>query len=165
MCSRRRHQHLPPIVFSRTRARTERTHPHGCLLPSRSSCQTGAPSSCGARDDSGSYTPSGVHAHWDCYDSPALGGEEHGFCGWAWQDHYQCCRNADAAHGDDGFAYVDTVVAYNVRRACAALSDERAAVAGCDALLAAAEARMAAFPAAVWDDELTGRLSSWPKSS
>ena len=102
------------------------------------------------------YSTNGEHAHWNVYASD---GEEHTFCGWAWQDHYKCCRDADADHGNTGYAYADTLIAYNIRKGCEGGDTGDAT---CDGLLAAAEARRAKNPKAVWSDVLTGRLDNWP---
>ena len=112
------------------------------------SCQTSQPSC----DDG--WTANGASEHWAAYDSD---GSEHGFCGLAWQDHYKCCRNAVDGHDTARFAYVDTFIAVNLRRACVLFSSSQ-----CDALKQSVQQRIQAHPATVWEDPDTGRHAQWP---
>lgn len=122
-----------------------------CNIFKWSSCQTSQP-----RCDDG-WTSNGESVHWNCYDGQ---GNKHGFCGLAWQDHYKCCRNADADHANDGYAYADTLIAYNVRRACDA--GAAAKPEDCSSLIEMIEERRARHPVAQWSDVLTGRRDDWP---
>ena len=110
------------------------------------------------------HTNVSAQVHFNAYDTD---GTKHGFCGLAWQDHYQCCRDVQP-HETSSYAYVDTLVAHNVRRAChnttaaaldAAIADPPAA---CASLLAMIEGRRATQPLTRWDDSMTGRHSAWP---
>ncbi|KAH8065520.1 phosphoric diester hydrolase [Aureococcus anophagefferens] len=69
-----------------------------------------------------------------------------------------CCRDADGDRARDAYPFVATVVAYNVRTACAGDAGNPA----CAGLLAAAEARRGADPRRVWEDPATARLARWP---
>lgn len=111
------------------------------------SCQTHQPSC-----DEG-WTANGDTEHWQAYDSD---GSEHGFCGLAWQDHYKCCRNAVDGRDTARFAYVDTFIAVNLRRACALSSSSQ-----CDVLKQIAQQRIEAHPLKVWADPDTGRHAEW----
>ena len=121
-----------------------------CDIFAWSSCETSASA---ASCESGFTVNGDVDAHWDCYD---FDGTEHTFCGWAWQDHYQCCRDDDADHDNDGYAFVDTIIAFNIRAACASFAFDE-----CGSLMAVAEQRRAAHPASPWSDPPTGRHDDW----
>jgi hypothetical protein len=136
-----------------------------CAVYKYTSCQTHQPTC----DDAGFTRASGAKAHFNIYDSD---GTQHTLCGLPWQNHYQCCRDA-GTHDTSSYAYVDTIVASNVRHAChntsaavlaAALADPAVAdpPAACAPLLAMLEGRRAAQPITQWDDEMTGRHSAWP---
>lgn len=124
-----------------------------CNIYKWSSCQTSQPEC----DDG--WVANGYKVHFNCYD---YDGNKHGFCGWAWQDHYKCCRQADAEHATDAYGYVDTLVAYNVRSACAGngLSQD-----DCASTMAMLEERRARNPVKTWSDPLNGRLQGWPAVS
>merc|ERR1711920_807403 len=122
-----------------------------CDVYKWSSCQTHQPTC-----DQG-WTANGYKAHFNVYD---YAGSEHTFCGWAWQDHYKCCRNDDAIHATDGYAYADTLIAHTVRRACKLDPSS-----DCNATIALLEGRRAMHPMKVWDDVLTGRLKVHPEPS
>merc|ERR1711924_510501 len=100
------------------------------------------------------WLPSGDKEHWKCYD---FNGNDHGLCGWAWQNHYKCCRPPTAGQNTARFAYVDTFIAVNTRRACGGSTS-----AACTSLKAKAEAGIAAYPKHLWSDSDTGRHDSWP---
>lgn len=117
-----------------------------CDIIRWTSCQTHQPVC-----DEG-WTANGEYVHFNCYD---YDGQEHGFCGLAWQNHYKCCRNTDGDHGTDGYAYVDTLLAYNVRKACASKPHE---IDNCEKTIAMLEERRANNPLKLWDDCMTGRL-------
>jgi hypothetical protein len=87
--------------------------------------------------------------------------------------HRRCCRDADANHASDSFAYADLLVAATAKQGCAMVanananddvSNDDAALAACWAVAAAAEARYWRHPAARWDDPDTGRLRAWPNA-
>jgi len=122
-----------------------------CNIYSWTSCQSHQPK-CDAN-----WTADGEKAHWDCYD---YDGNKHGFCGLAWQNHYKCCRDADRSHAIDGYAYVDTLIAYNVRRICSNSSGKSPS--NCKSMTAVLEKRRAQFPLTVWSDSMNGRLTGWP---
>eukprot|EP01094_Clydonella_sp_ATCC50884_P030245 TRINITY_DN9800_c0_g1_i1.p1 TRINITY_DN9800_c0_g1~~TRINITY_DN9800_c0_g1_i1.p1 ORF type:complete len:506 (+),score=156.98 TRINITY_DN9800_c0_g1_i1:84-1520(+) len=65
----------------------------------------------------------------------------------------------DSSHEQSAFAYVDTLLLYNVRAACAAGNPPAA---DCEALTALFTARRALYPYENWDDPEHGRLSDWP---
>jgi len=100
------------------------------------------------------WLPAHQKEHWECYNSD---GKENGFCGLAWQNHYKCCRPPVAGHDTARFAYVNTFIAVNIRRACGT-----SASATCASLKAEAEAGIAAYPKFLWNDPDTGRHDSWP---
>lgn len=125
-----------------------------CNIYRWSSCSTSQP-----KCDDG-WLANGDKVHWNCYDYK---GDKHGFCGLAWQDHYKCCRQADAEHATDAYGYVDTLVAYNVRSACASghgLSQD-----DCESTMKMLEERRARNPVKIWSDPLNGRLEGWPAIS
>lgn len=101
------------------------------------------------------WSPSGAKEHLYTYDTD---GFEHTPCALPWQAHYQCCRDpSPASRGNIGYAYADTLIAYNVRRACGG------SMAGaCGTLTSLLAARRAAHPLTLWEDPLTGRHSDWP---
>lgn len=137
-----------------------------CNVYKWSSCQTSKPTC-----DAG-WTANGDSLHWNTYD---FDGKKHGFCGWAWQDHYKCCRNTDSVHGDDAYAYADTLIAVNVRRACQGrvrcssiereMLPEACQSQECEDAVSMMAARRARFPKSVWSDAPTGRVAGWPAAA
>jgi len=65
-------------------------------------------------------------------------------------------EEADADHATDGYAYVATLVAANVRRVCRLLEE------GCADLQSTAEAERQKNPLSLWQDPASGRLLDWP---
>merc|ERR1712137_144645 len=100
------------------------------------------------------WTANDEYTHFNVFD---YNGDKHGFCGLG--NHYKCCRNADGDHGTDGYAYVDTLVAYNVRKACTRKPNQ---IDNCEGMMAMLEERRANNPLKFWDDSMTGRLSTPP---
>jgi hypothetical protein len=123
-----------------------------CDIYRWTSCTTHTPSC------SEGWSPSGEKAHLSCYDSD---GNKHGACALAWQDHFKCCRDRDGEHADSAFAYVDTLLAVNVRRAC--VNAKPTVRQQCSSLAKMLAARRAQFPRTLWHDVATGRLDDWPK--
>lgn len=78
--------------------------------------------------------------------------------------------NSCADHKVEKYAYVDTVLAYNLRRACessrpAILSTRVLGISGrhtCESLKQTIDLRRAKYPLKVWDDPYFGRQSDWP---
>ena len=99
--------------------------------------------------------------HFNAYDSF---GEKHGFCFLPKQDHWKCCRvSEDSSRNDEAaFAYVDTLILYNVVRSCSS-GRTSASKAVCQDLENRYAARAAAHPVQRWDSIVDGRRSSWPK--
>jgi hypothetical protein len=126
-----------------------------CDIYKWTSCQSKQPTC-----DAG-WVANGENAHWDCYD---YDGSNHGFCGLAWQNHYKCCRGEDSEHATDGYAYVDTLIAYNVRKACSSSELSSNAQEQCKTAANTVEARRARFARKVWSDAATGRLDNWPSA-
>ena len=103
----------------------------------------------------GAYSPGAATAHWGAHDSD---GASRAACALPRRDRFQCCRDADGDRARDAYPFVATVVAYNVRTACAGDAGNPA----CAGLLAAAEARRGADPRRVWEDPATARLARCP---
>lgn len=64
-----------------------------------------------------------------------------------------------STHKTTGYAYVDTVLYYNVREACKSAAANDAA---CDSLLALLASRRKMNPYQRWDNPAAGRLSTFP---
>ena len=77
------------------------------------------------------------------------------------QNHYKCCR--PPINGAAGYAYVDTMVALNVRKACA--KDVNLSATACEETIALLEQRRAQYPLSRWNDLTTGRHLDWPAST
>jgi hypothetical protein len=68
-------------------------------------------------------------------------------------------RSPDAAHAQQGYAYADTFVLYNVLKACAAA--DKSISSDCQKYSDLLKERIEANPVLLWDDAVYGRLSSW----
>jgi len=82
--------------------------------------------------------------------------DEHGTCVLPWATHHQCCR--DEAEATTGYAYVDTLVLYNLMKRCEMPNSP----AECDSMMKAVQTRRAQAPMKRWNDTITGRRTDWP---
>lgn len=123
--------------------------PPTCVVFKYTSCSDHQPTC----DDG--YAADGTKVHFDAYDSD---GTEHTVCGWAWENHYRCCRQEPAAQDTARYAYVDSLVLHSIQVGCG----RNASIPECNALRQALKTRRSRFPLTRWDDFMTGRLDSWP---
>jgi len=68
-------------------------------------------------------------------------------------------RSPDAKHAEQGYAYSDTFVLYNVVKACRV--DPSGLEGACAESIDMLSKRVAANPMTLWDDAVYGRLSTW----
>jgi hypothetical protein len=72
-------------------------------------------------------------------------------------------EGSDPQHATTAYAYVDSMLLFNVRMACKDVTASTTTATVCSELEASLEARRAMHPATYWEDAVFGRELTWPR--